>query len=383
MNILMLNYEYPPLGGGGGVVHQHIAEELSKRHKVTVVTSACKGLAPIETVGGVTVHRVKVVGRNALATASIASMLSYVPSAIRYTQTLINRERPDLINTHFAVPTGPAGVVLARRNRLPHALCIHGGDIFDPSKKLSPHRTPGLKQTVRWVLHRVDRVLAQSQNTAENARRIYGYSGDIGIIPHGLKEPDLSPVSRQEMGLRDEDIVLATVGRLVARKANDQLLRALAALNNARLRLVIIGDGPERESLNALALQLGIADRVTMPGFVTDEQKFRWLKTADIFVSATNHEGFGLMFVEAMFCSLPIITYNHGGQTDFIEHGRNGYMAPLNDERRFQDYLATLVTDGAARRAMGRCSREISNRLTIGTCAQRYEQEFGRLCSES
>ena len=102
---------------------------------------------------------------------------------------IIDVFKPDFINTHFAVPTGPAAVMLAQRNRIPHALCIHGGDIFDPSKRLSPHRTPGLRQTVRWVLRRVDRVLAASHNTAENAKRIYGVPDEIVIIPHGIKMP--------------------------------------------------------------------------------------------------------------------------------------------------------------------------------------------------
>src|SRR5690606_24755204 len=107
---------------------------------------------------------------------------------------------------------------------------IHGGDIFDPSKRLSPHRLPGVREVVRWVLRSADRVTAPSRNTAANARRWYGHREPIEIIPHGMARPRFSPVPRVELGLPNDAKVLITVGRLVARKANDTLIRMLAAL---------------------------------------------------------------------------------------------------------------------------------------------------------
>jgi glycosyltransferase involved in cell wall biosynthesis len=376
MRILMFNYEYPPLGGGGGVVHQHIAEELARRHDVTVVTSGHPELAPRETVGGVDVHRVKVFGRRSIPTASLPSMLAYYPASLRKGQALIAERRPDLLNSHFAIPTGPSVVRLAKRAGLPHALCIHGGDIFDPSKGLSPHRVPILKRTVRWVLNESDRVLAQSQNTADNARRIYGYSREIAIIPHGLKVPNLPNVRREALGLASDAIVLVTVGRLVARKANEQLVEVLAALNDPRVILVILGEGPEREKIEAAAAARGVADRVRLPGHVEDAVKFQYLTNADCFVSTTQHEGFGLMYVEAMFCSLPIVTYDHGGQTDFLEGERSGALVPLNDRARFASALRALIEDPVARQNAGRHNLMLSERFTIQACAARYETIF-------
>jgi L-malate glycosyltransferase len=105
LKILMLNYEYSPLGGGGGVIHRHIAEELTTRHDVTVLTSRARSLPRFEMAGSVNVHRVDVLGRESKATASLVSMLSYFPASLNAGQKLINKIKPDLINSHFAIPT--------------------------------------------------------------------------------------------------------------------------------------------------------------------------------------------------------------------------------------------------------------------------------------
>jgi glycosyltransferase involved in cell wall biosynthesis len=379
MKILMLNYEYPPLGGGGGVAHQHIAEELASRHDVTVLTSRSRSLPPFEVMGGVNVYRINVLCRGSQATASLISMLSYFPASLKAGQKLIDRIKPDLINSHFAVPTGPSAVVLARSNRIPHALCVHGGDIYDPSKRLSPHRMPGLRHTVRWVLRRADRVLAQSRNTADNARRIYGYEKEITIIPHGLKQPVLPPFSRKELGLSDDQIVLVTVGRLVARKANHQLIEILSRINNPKVVLVLLGEGPERTALLHLAKQLRFEKQLFMPGFVSETQKYQYLQAADAFVSTTSHEGFGLMYMEGMFCRLPIVTYDHGGQTDFLEDGRTGFLVHLNDQDAFRQRLECLIQNPGLRKTMRDYNLALSRRFTIEHCASRYEHIFNEM----
>jgi glycosyltransferase involved in cell wall biosynthesis len=376
MKILMLNYEYPPLGGGGGVAHQHIAEELASRHEVTVLTSRGRALPSFEVVGSVNVHRVDVLGRASQATASLVSMLSYFPASLYAGQKLINKTKPDLINSHFAIPTGPSAVLLARRNRIPHVLSIHGGDIYDPSKRLSPHHTPGLHQTVGWVLRCADRVAAQSANTAGNARGIYGYQKEITIIPLGLKQPVLPSFSRKELGLSDDQVVLVTVGRLIARKANHHLIEILSRINDPKLVLVLLGEGPARMPLLELAKQLRVESRVIMPGFVSETRKYQYLRAADVFVSTTSHEGFGLMYLEGMFCRLPIITYNHGGQTDFLEDGKTGFLIPLNDQDMFQQRLEWLVKNLELRRNMGNYNLALSKRFTVEQCALQYEQIF-------
>ncbi|HET7563627.1 MAG TPA: glycosyltransferase family 4 protein, partial [Gemmatimonadaceae bacterium] len=204
MNILMCNYEYPPLGGGGGVVHELIAEELAQRHRVCVITSAYRDLPSHEVRNGVEIHRVPVLGRSETSVASLVSMLSYPAPATMQALRLLGRERFDVMNGHFAVPTGPASLAAAKRARIPHVISLHGGDIYDPSKRFSPHRVAGARWAVRTVLRHSDAVVAQSRNTSENARRYYGFTGPIEIIPLGIRPMDVPLATRAELGLPED-----------------------------------------------------------------------------------------------------------------------------------------------------------------------------------
>src|SRR5664279_4466783 len=106
MRILFLNYEYPPLGGGGGVVMAALARELARTHAVTVLTSGGLGLPSEALEGGVRVLRVPVFFRRELAVANFPSMLAYLPMAALRAWRERLRGQFDVINTHFVVPTG-------------------------------------------------------------------------------------------------------------------------------------------------------------------------------------------------------------------------------------------------------------------------------------
>jgi glycosyltransferase involved in cell wall biosynthesis len=140
--------------------------------------------------------------------------------------------------------------------------------------------------------------------------------------------------------------------------------------------LVILGEGPERKHIEETAASCGVSDRVMMPGFVSEERKFQYLRAADIFASTTMHEGFGLMFVEGMFCGLPVVTYDHGGHKDFLEHERSGFLVPLHDQEAFLEALRVLCRDERRRAEIARHNEAISRHFTIEACAARYEAVF-------
>ncbi len=379
----MLNYEYPPLGGGGGVAAANIAEELVRvGHHVDYVTSHCRGLERQETICGVRIFREPVIGRKDFQTASIVSMLSYPVAAIRRAVALRRSGDYDLIHTHFAIPTGPAGYVLSKWWRKPNVVSVYGGDIYDPSKKYSPHRHPLLKMAVKRVLNQASAVVAESADLLSRTVAIYKPKRLPLRIPLGFKAPQFTAVSRAALGLCQDKVYAVAVSRLVSRKGYPELLAAFARCQTPDLRLLIIGDGPEGPRLKGICAELGIGDRVSLLGAVDEEVKYQYLSNSDLFVLATHHEGFGIVYQEAMHCGLPIVTTNVGGQTDFLADGENALLCSPGDVECLAACMDRLAADSAARKEMGTRNREALKKHMIDEVVRLYialfEKELAR-----
>lgn len=373
MDILICNYEYPPLGGGGGVVTAQLADQLAKRHDVTVLTSKAFDLPEESVENGARIIRVPVWGRTRMAAGSLPSLLSYVPMAIRRGKALMREKTFDVVNTHFAVPTGPVGDVLARHAGIPNILSVHGGDLYDPSKWMSPHRHWPLRRLIRGLLKRADRVVGQSSNTNANVGAFYTSEVEPVLIPLGIERPTFRSVSRADFGLEDGDVLMVTVGRLVARKALDQLLEVTAGLKGQRATLLIVGSGPEEAALKAKASELDVDRHVRFMGALSDQDKVDLLGLADLYVASSQHEGFGLVFLEGMAAGLPVVCYDHGGQTDFLVDGETGYLVPLNDRETLAKRIRELVIDAGLRQKMSEINRLRVERYFIEAMAESYE----------
>jgi glycosyltransferase involved in cell wall biosynthesis len=115
---------------------------------------------------------------------------------------------------------------------------------------------------------------------------------------------------------------------------------------------------------------------VHMLGQVSEAEKYAALSVADAFVTASQHEGFGLVFLEAMAFGLPVLCYDRGGQTDFLVTGETGHVVKLNDQAAFVRALIELHRDREARERYGQHNRQLVENYFIDTCAARYEQIF-------
>ncbi len=317
--ILILNYEFPPLGGGGGVAAYQLAKGfIQNGYAVDYITTWYKGLKKSEIIDGINVYRVKVIGRKELATATMISLLSYPVAALWLSMKFCLKNRYEFINTQFVVPTGPLGFILSKLFGIPNLVSLHGGDIYDPTKTSSPHHRWYLRFAIRLLLNSADRVVAQSSNTQENAIKYYHPSKRIEIIPLPYEPFVFRPTTRGELGLEEGKKYIIGVGRLVKRKGFDTFIRALAMLDT-NVEGIIIGEGPERQALEALAAKLGVARRLHLVGYVNTEKKFQYLSNADVFVLSSVHEGFGIVLLEAMQVGLPVVASNNGGQIDLFD----------------------------------------------------------------
>jgi len=386
MNILMVNYEWPPLGGGGGVAMCGIATELAKHHRIHVLTSGTSGLPKEETSerGNLTVFRCRVLLRRSKTVASIPSMTAFYPLGIIKGRQLVRRYGYDVVNTWFAIPSGPTGVHVARYGRLPHLLTIIGGDIYDPSKWYSPHRNLLLGKIVRSVLRKADRRSAISKDVAEKAREFYNLSDPLEVVPLGIKEPQFSDCGRESLGLQEDTTYIISVGRLVRRKGYPCLIRALRQLDRTDVELIVLGDGPELGSLKAVASSLGVSERVQFRGFVSEETKYQLLSNADVFALVSLHEGFGLVYLEAMHCGLPVVAGKSGGQGDFLKDGETGFLVPVGDVEALKSALQKLVENPRLRDDMSGKNKLMVKDSYVSRTAAAYEkllQQTRNICA--
>ena len=383
MNILVVNFEFPPLGGGGGIFTRDLVKELARKHAVDVLTTHYGDLKRKEAVDNYTIYRVPVLGRSSFHTASMFSMLLFPISGAAKGIQLLRNKKYDVINTHFAVPTGPAGLILSRFSGVPNVLSLHGGYIYDPTKKLSPHRHAILRWAVRSVINSATKVVAQSTNTKRNAEEIYRPDKSIDIIPLGMPEPRFSAVNRRALSMQEDKFYLISIGRLVKRKGYDTLITALSIMRQKEhdARLILMGDGPERHNLESQSAELNISDRVTFLGAVSDERKFQYLSASDLYVLSSLHEGFGIVLLEAMFCGLAIVSTNDGGQVDIIKDGRNGVLVQPSDADALANAISALLKDSGRRQQIGATNKSDVKQYTISAVTERYLNFFNNAIS--
>ncbi len=385
MKILIINYEYPPLGGGGGIFTRDLAEELAKTNDIDVITTHMKGLKQYENINGVNITRIPVFGRTSQYTSSLPALLTFVPSCVSKGIQMIRKKKYDLIHTHFAVPSGPAGIFLSKKFNIPHILSIHGGDIYDPSKKTSPHRHLLLRYLIKKILDNSTKVIAQSQNTKNNASRIYNPSGKIDVIPLGLPIPKFLPAKKDDLGLKMNNKYIISIGRLVKRKGYDHLLRAFSIIKKdiCDIGLIIIGNGPEHDNLKKLAEELDVENNVFIINSADDNEKFQYLASSDIYALSSLHEGFGIVLLEAMSQGLPIVAANNGGQTDIIKEPRNGILVPPADNAIFANAIMKILKNEKLCETISKNNREDVSRFIISNIAKKYSDFFKTTLSEN
>jgi GalNAc-alpha-(1->4)-GalNAc-alpha-(1->3)-diNAcBac-PP-undecaprenol alpha-1,4-N-acetyl-D-galactosaminyltransferase len=169
--------------------------------------------------------------------------------------------------------------------------------------------------------------------------------------------------------------LIVAMGRLSQEKRFDLLIRAYSsvATEYSEWNLMILGDGPERQALETLREELGLGDRIMLPGTVRHPHQL--LKKADMFVSSSELEGFPMALCEAMACGLPVIAAEyHSAVHDIVEDGHNGIIVPAGDEQVLADTMIQLIEDPGERTRLAANSPEIGIRFSVDAIMKRWEQ---------
>jgi glycosyltransferase involved in cell wall biosynthesis len=213
--------------------------------------------------------------------------------------------------------------------------------------------------SMKWtleVINDIPLIICCAERVADNIRSVYGYTGAIEFVPFLIEEPkSVSLRDARKNGL----ITLGSVGRLIEAKRHQDVIWALAELRSKGLQveLVVAGDGPMREELEAEAARLGVQDAVKFLGFFKEISEV--MAQIEIFVLASLSESQPLVVSEAMAYGKPVIASNCGGLPDWVEAGKSGFLIQAGKREELIPFLEHLITDNELRRKMGERGREI------------------------
>jgi len=368
MRILIINSEYPPVGGGAGNASAYLAKKLVElNQEVSVLTAQFKGLPRTRVENGIRVHRIKSMRRNLDRSGAVEQGVFLLLGSWRIL-SLIRDWRPDVILAFFGVPCGAVAWWANRITGIPYLVSLRGGDVpgFRPYDFAFYHRIMGP------LLHRVWRqsgaVVANSQGLAKLARG-FDDQVEIKIIPNGVETREFQLPKKREWGLPR----LLFVGRLVYQKGLDILVQALGGLTSFPWELKLVGDGPHRPVLESMANDLGITDRIEFVGWLDREAVYNQYREANLFVFPSRHEGMPNAVLEAMACGLPVIATDIAGNAELVHPETTGLLVPPEDHLTLRNALNALFLEPERRLAMGSAARKlVEERYTWDQVASKY-----------
>ncbi|WP_456432627.1 glycosyltransferase [Thermosulfuriphilus sp.] len=232
------------------------------------------------------------------------------------------------------------------------------------------------------------RIVAVSRETKERLIKYEGLSGRrIEVIYNGIEDiPSLEPEERfklrQSLGFGLEDQVVITVGRFDPIKNLPLLLEALALArsNGARLKGLLVGDGPMMADIKALRRRLGLEEALVLTGYRTDAR--RLLQAGDIFVLSSFSEGTSLALLEAMAAGLPCVVTEVGGNPEIVIDGRTGFVVPSGSVVRMAAALSLLAERKDIAQKMGRAARRrFEEGFTFEAMMDKYRRLYRALVS--
>ena len=352
MRILILNYEYPPLGGGAGVATAALAHDLADRGvAVDVVTATANDRAErrstsrdhhLQELGGLRLFRVRS-SRIGVHQAGMLGAASYLVNALPVVRRLLRTHQYDAVHVFFSLPTG-ALLPFAGIGDVPIVVSLRGSDVpgYDPYNGNVRRMHQLLAPLTRWIWRRADRVVPVCESLGRLAE-LTCPGLEYSVIPNGVDLDLFYPAvpSPRVPGTRPTRCL--AVARLVERKGLGELIRAFSLLPRGQFELEIVGEGPDRELLRGLTHQLGVASEVQFSGSLSRAAVAERYRAADLFTLPSAAEAFGNVFAEALASGLPIVGSTTGGIPELVEHGVNGLLIdpgqPLALARAIQ-YLA-------------------------------------------
>ena len=340
MTILMLNYEFPPLGGGAGKITQYQSLELSRKHKIIVVTTAFKDLPYHEKIDNIDIYRLPSL-RKSIHRSNVVEMLSWLHHARKFCFEFLKFTRIDLIVAHFTLPCGELAYRIHKKLGIPYIVHSHGHDIpwFFPKQMWLYHVLTYFR--IQRICRNASKTILLTPQLKKIADKFTGkrHSDKNIVIPNGI-DVHAFPYNNT---MQFDVFRIFFAGRLVEQKNPLLIIEALKLLdkNDIPFEACIAGDGPLFGMAKKRTEKYGLQNKIRLCGWKDTSFIRNEISRSNVFVLPSKAEAMSVAVLEALCSGLFVITTQQGDQHQLIQPGINGNILSTDSATE----LAALIID--------------------------------------
>jgi len=409
MKILVLSYEYPPIGGGGGIICKNISENLAKSgNQVTILTTALpRSEIHNSTLNGVEgpqsairsprstvrnpkseilnpqVIRLPSLRKNAFQSNPV-EMLSWIRTTKRFIRKNPGFVDFDICMAHFVLPGGEVARWLKMKYGLPYVQVSHGHEIpwVHPRQMFFLHL--GAYFWIKKVSMHSDINFIQTKMMKANLDRFLGKNHEKKnvIIPNGVDTSRFFP----DFSKRPQQLRILFVGRLVIQKDPMTFLKALKVFSQeiTDFEVHIVGDGSLRKKMERFMEKAGLSPNVKFLGKIAEEKMVEEYQSAHVMVAPSLNEGMSISVLEALSCGVYLIATRASGFEEMIKEGVNGEFVNFRDSKDLSGRLTEFYLQYRGKRPVPETDLgQISNTLNWRSISQNYLAQFNFILDDS
>jgi N-acetyl-alpha-D-glucosaminyl L-malate synthase BshA len=360
-----------PTVGGSGILATRLGVEYAKRdHEVHFVTYERPVAIHHEDHENVVVHLISVLEY---------PLFKYPPYTIALGSEMFRvseQHNLDVFHVHYSIPHSTAAFLARSMSEVPYVVTLHGSDvtILGSDSSYLPINTYSIEES--------DAITAVSQFIANEAYERLGIQKEIRVIPNFVDEERFTPAPCEIIERNNgRAVVVIHISNFRPVKRVHDLVYAMAIVKKEvpEAKLMLVGDGPDRHSVETLVKRLDLREQVMFTGFRSDVPNL--LRCSDVVVLCSETESAPLTLLEGMSCGLPVIATSVGGIPEIVKHGINGFLVPPKNPEEISERILELNQDSNMRQSLGQAARKtILERYTAEKVVGQYLDIYDEIC---
>ncbi|MHA1677504.1 MAG: glycosyltransferase family 4 protein [Promethearchaeota archaeon] len=363
----MLNYEFPPLGGGAANANYYLLKEFTKKKNISIdlITSSPNKSKVEHFSKNIRVFKLDVHKKDTHYW-KMSEIARWTWKAYKLSKKLIRKNNYDICHCWFGWPSGLIGYYF--KKKVPYVIALRGSDVPGYSQRLKNLDFFIFKPISKKVWKYAKAVITNSEGLKKLALKTL--KRKINVIYNGIDTEEFKSLKNKKIGKK---IKLISTGRLIERKGYRYLIKALEGLND-KFELILIGGGNQKQHLKKLAKKLKV--NVRFKGELEHKIIAKELKKADVFILPSLNEGMSNSVLEAMACGLPIIVTDVGGTKELVNG--NGFIIKKGSSLALRQILFSLIKDKNKIIKMRKKSREIAKKMSWKNVVKRYKETYDK-----